>query len=107
MPATTEVSTARALARDDMSPSRLSMLAAIPPARILHVPSVLGSFRPDWRESASRLLVPAEDAQCAEGVPPARPSLAFVHLDRHSPGVTGPGWPPALTVALRGDQLDR
>src|SRR5439155_7035285 len=53
------------------------------------------------------LFVPAEDAQGAEGVPPARPAPALVRLDRHPAGVPGLERPPAVGVALRRDQLDR
>src|SRR5437899_1096556 len=53
------------------------------------------------------LLVPAEDAQAPEGVPPARTALALVDLDRHPAGVPGLERPPAVAVALRRDQLDR
>src|SRR5258706_11184457 len=52
-------------------------------------------------------FVPAEDAQGAEGVPPARPALALVRLDRHPAGVLDFEWPPAVAVALRRDHLDR
>jgi hypothetical protein len=46
------------------------------------------------------LFVPAEDAQGAEGVPPARPALAPIRLDRHPAGVPGLERPPAIAVAL-------
>src|SRR5437870_8593712 len=53
------------------------------------------------------LFVPAEDAQGAEGVPPARPALALVRLYRHPAGVPGLERPPAVAIALRRDQKRR
>lgn len=50
---------------------------------------------------------PAEHPQGAECDPPARPALAVVDLDRHAAGVPDLDWPPAVAIALRGDQLDR
>src|SRR5260221_8335303 len=52
-------------------------------------------------------FVPAEDAQGAEGVPPARPALALVRLDRHPAGVLDLERPPAVAIALRRDQKGR
>ena len=59
------------------------------------------------RPLRTSLCVPAEHAQGAEGVPPARPALALVRLDRHRAGVPGLERPPAVAVALGRDQVDR
>src|SRR5947209_5432479 len=50
-------------------------------------------------------VVPAEHAQGAESVPAAWPALALVQLDRHLAGVLDLERPPALAVALGGDQI--
>src|SRR5215831_16384522 len=60
------------------------------------------------REDALRILplVPAQHAQGTQGVPPARPALALVDLDRHHAGITGLERPTPVGITLRGDQLD-
>ena len=55
-------------------------------------------------DSWSGQFVPAEHAQGAESVPPARPALALVHVDRHPARVSRLERPPAVVVALRCDQ---
>ena len=47
-----------------------------------------------------------EHPQGAQGVPPARPAIALVHLERHLAGVLGLERPPAVGVALGRDQVD-
>src|SRR6185369_10000966 len=50
---------------------------------------------------------PVQDSQGAKSIPPARPALALVDLDRHPAGVPGLERPPSVAVAFRRHQVDR
>src|SRR6184192_509472 len=58
------------------------------------------------RQSLS-LVVPAEHARGAEGVPPARSPLALVHREVHLAGMRILEGPAAVRTALGLDQVDR
>src|SRR5262252_8913233 len=58
-------------------------------------------------ESGTSTGVPAEHAQGAQRVPPARSAQGLVQLDRHYAGILRLEGPASFGVALRRDQLDR
>jgi hypothetical protein len=59
------------------------------------------------RRQSRSLVVPAEDAHGAKGVPPARFPLALVDREVHLAGMGILDGPAALRVALGLDQIDR